>query len=62
MGDVQRRYSSIPYGWKEIDIAALIARLVARQKVSIRYGGATIKKMTDVSRTTLEKEAKLIKR
>ena len=26
MGDVQRRYQAIPYGWREIDIAAMIAR------------------------------------
>ena len=29
MGDVQDRYQKIPYGWKEIDIAALIARPVS---------------------------------
>ncbi len=44
MGDVQRRYSAIPYGWREIDIAALIARLVAQQKISIKYGGAVVGK------------------
>ena len=42
MGDVQRRYSGIPYGWREIDIAALIARLVALQKISIKYGGSIV--------------------
>lgn len=42
MGDVQRRYQGIPYGWKEIDIAALIARLIAQQKISIKYGGAVV--------------------
>lgn len=44
MGDVQRRYQAIPYGWREIDIAALIARLVAQQKISIKYGGAVVAK------------------
>ena len=44
MGDVQRRYQAIPYGWREIDIAALMARLVARQKISIKYGGAVVSK------------------
>lgn len=44
MGDVQRRYSAIPYGWREIDIAALIARLIAQQKISIKYGGAIVAK------------------
>lgn len=44
MGDVQRRYQAIPYGWKEIDIAALVARLIAQQKISIKYGGAIVAK------------------
>ncbi len=44
MGDVQRRYQAIPYGWKEIDIAALIARLIVLQKIQINYGGAAVGK------------------
>lgn len=44
MGDVQRRYQAIPYGWKEIDIAALIARLIVQQKIQINYGGAVVGK------------------
>jgi hypothetical protein len=44
MGDVQRRYQAIPYGWREIDIAALVARLIVTQKIEIRYGGAVVGK------------------
>ena len=44
MGDIQRRYSAIPYGWREIDIAALVARLIVQQKLSIKYGGAVVGK------------------
>lgn len=44
MGDVQRRYQAMPYGWREIDIAALIARLIVSQKIEIRYGGAVVGK------------------
>ena len=44
MGDVQDRYQKIPYGWKEIDIAALIARLIVQQKIQINYGGAMVGK------------------
>jgi hypothetical protein len=44
MGDVQRRYQAIPYGWREIDIAALVARLIVAQKIEIRYGGAIVGK------------------
>lgn len=44
MGDVQRRYQAIPYGWREVDIAAIIARLIISQKIEIRYGGAAVGK------------------
>ncbi len=44
MGDVQRRYQAIPYGWREIDIAALVAKLIVTQKIEIRYGGAVVGK------------------
>ncbi len=44
MGDLQRRYQAIPYGWREVDIAALIARLIISQKIEIRYGGAVVGK------------------
>lgn len=44
MGDVQRRYQAIPYGWREVDIAALMARLIVSQKIEIRYGGAVVGK------------------
>lgn len=42
MGDIQRRFSAVPYGWREIDIAATVASLVAARKLEIRYAGATI--------------------
>jgi len=44
MGDVQSRYQDIPYGWREIDIAAITARLIVLQKIEIRYGGAVVGK------------------
>ena len=42
MADIQRRYQAIPYGWKEIDIAAVVAWLIYEQKVTVKYAGATI--------------------
>lgn len=42
MGDIQRRFSAIPYGWREIDIAAVVATLISIQKISIKYAGSTI--------------------
>ena len=43
MFDVQSRYQAIPYGWKEIDIAAVVALLINQQKVTIKYAGETIR-------------------
>ena len=42
MADIQSRYSAIPYGWREIDIAAVVARLIFEQKVTVKYAGNTI--------------------
>lgn len=42
MADIQSRYQAIPYGWKEIDIAAVMARLILDQKVTVKYAGNTI--------------------
>ena len=42
MADVQSRYQTIPYGWREIDIAAICAMLIYDQKVTIKYAGNTI--------------------
>ncbi len=44
MGDIQRRYQAIPYGWREIEIAAMVARLIADQKLTVKYGGAIVGK------------------
>lgn len=43
MADIQSRYQAIPYGWKEIDIAVVAAMLIYEQKVTIKYGGETIR-------------------
>ena len=64
MADIQSRYSGIPYGWKEIDIAAVAARLIFDQKVTIKYAGATIqpdnaklpdmlRKKSEIGKTTI---------
>ena len=42
MADVQSRYQAIPYGWKEIDIAAVCAMLIYNQKVTVKYAGSTV--------------------
>lgn len=44
VADVQRRYQAIPYGWREIDIAAILAKLIVNQRIEIRYGGSVVSK------------------
>lgn len=42
MATLQSRYQSIPFGWKEIDIAAIVARLIQAQRVTVKHSGQTI--------------------
>ena len=42
MGDIIRKYQQAPYGWREIDIAAVVASLVYNQRAILQYGGETI--------------------
>lgn len=66
MADIQSRYQAIPYGWKEIDIAAVAAMLIYDQKVTIKYGGETIqpgnpklpdmlRKKSEIGKTSISK-------
>ena len=66
MADVQSRYQAMPYGWREIDIAAVAARLISEQKVTIKYAGNTIqpnnpklpdmlRKKSEIGRTIISK-------
>ena len=66
MADVQSRYQAIPYGWREIDIAAVVARLIHDRKVTIKYGGVTIqptdpklpdmlRKRSEIGKTSISK-------
>ena len=43
MADVQSKYQNIPYGWREIDVAYVVAKLIYEQKISIKYAGQIIK-------------------
>ena len=66
MGDIQRRFSSIPYGWREIDIAAAVITLVSLQKVTVQHSGSTIqptdKNMPDYLRKKTEIDKAIIKK
>lgn len=58
MSDIQARYQAIPYGWREIDIAAVVALLIQNQKVTIKYSGMTVQpndpKLVDMLRKRTE--------
>ena len=43
MADIQKRFTAVPYGWRERDVAAVVARLIYEQKAIIKYGGETIR-------------------
>jgi len=66
MADIQSRYSGIPYGWREIDIATVTARLIFEQKVTVKYAGTTIqpdnvklpdmlRKKSEIGKTSISK-------
>jgi hypothetical protein len=58
MADIQSRYQGITYGWREVDIAAVVARLIMYQKVTIKYAGVTVQpdnpKLPDMLRKKTE--------
>ena len=42
MGDIQRQYQNAPYGWREIDIAAVAAELLVSHRAKLTYAGKTV--------------------
>jgi len=42
MTEIQKRFGSKPYGWREIEIAAVVAALIADQKIAVKYCGSAI--------------------
>lgn len=54
MDDLQKRYQAAPYGWRERDIAAVVAELIAAGEARVSYGGQVVDardvKMTDCLR------------
>jgi len=67
MFDIQTKYQAVPYGWREIDIAAVVARLICDQQVTIKQAGMTIRadnpklpdmlrKKTEIGKTMISKK------
>ena len=42
MGDIQRQYQAAPYGWREADIAAVAAELLASRRAKLTYAGKAV--------------------
>lgn len=42
MADIRTRYRAIPFGWREIDIAATVAALIAEQKITVTCGDRAV--------------------
>ena len=70
MFDIQDKYQAIPYGWKEIEVAGVIARLVVDQKVVIKVNGQVItaddyqmvdylRKKSEIGKTQISKREKV---
>ena len=55
VADVQKQYQEYPYGWRELDVATVIAKLLYEQRVILKYSGAVIMpsdaKLCDMLRT-----------
>lgn len=43
MADIQSRYQATPYGWREIDIAAVTAQLLDAQAITLKRSGVTLR-------------------
>lgn len=59
MGDLQRKYQQKPFGWREIDVANVVAQLVATQRATVSVGGAVValrdRKMLECLRKQVDK-------
>lgn len=42
MGELQRHFAGRPFGWREADVAAVVARLLAEGRASARLSGKTL--------------------
>lgn len=70
MADVQSRFQGAPYGWREIDVAAVVAVLLAENEARLVCAGGTVdvtsaatvarlRKATETRRTRIELRVKV---
>ena len=66
MADIQRKFQDKPYGWRELDVAAVVAALVAQGKAKLRYLGKVVDhgspKAVDLLRKRSETERAQVER
>ena len=57
MGDIQRQYQQRPFGWREVDIANVVAQLVVEQRAQVLFGGQTVQANDNRMVALLRKDA-----
>ena len=66
VGEIQKRYQAAPYGWRDIDIAALLATMIRAQKLQLIYGGSPLlpadRKTVDCLRKRSEVDKTIVRR
>lgn len=61
MGDIQRHFQARPYGWREIDIAGVAAKLLFEQRAQLTYGGVQVAASDTKMRDYLRKQGEIDK-
>lgn len=65
MADLQKRYQAAPYGWREVDIAAVVAAMLRAQKIQLIYSGTPLmpndRKIVDCMRKRTEVERTIVR-
>ena len=65
MADLQKRYQAAPYGWREVDIAAVVAAMLRAQKIQLVYSGTLLmpndRKIVDHMRKRTETERTIVR-
>ena len=64
--DFHKRYHAKPYGWQELDIAAMIAKLIKTNKAQAIYGGVVVpvndRKLVDYLRKKTEIDKTIVRK
>ena len=70
MAEIQSRYQAVPYGWREIDVAAVVGQLLWKQAVTLKRAGGTVRannpdivdylrKRSEIGKTTIAKRRQM---